>query len=102
MVRWFGGTKLGKGGLVRAYGGVAREAIAAVGSRRRLQRTRLALDVPYAQVGALQRLLRPPEVELLEESYGEVVRMVLAVSEDRLAAVRDVLAALGLEAREGP
>ena len=101
VVRWFGGTKLGKGGLVRAYGAVAREAVAAVPVARRLQRTTVTLELPYAHVGAVQRLLRPPEVELVEESFGERVRLVLAVAEERLAAVREVAAALGLSIREG-
>jgi uncharacterized YigZ family protein len=96
VVRWFGGTKLGKGGLVRAYGAVAREAVAAAPAARRLQRVRVSLVLPYAYVGAVQRLIRPPEVELVEESFGERVRVVLAVAEERLAAVREIAAALGL------
>ncbi|HEV8237895.1 MAG TPA: YigZ family protein [Thermoanaerobaculia bacterium] len=102
VVRWFGGTKLGKGGLVRAYGAVAREAAAAAAVVRRLQRVTVTLELPYAHVGAVQRLLRPPEVELVEESFGERVRLVLAVGEERLAAVRELAAALGLTIREAP
>ena len=101
VVRWFGGTKLGKGGLVRAYGAVAREAVAAASVARRLQRVAVTLELPYAHVGAVQRLLRPPEVELVEETFGERVRLVLAVAEERLAAVRELAAALGLAIREG-
>ena len=101
VVRWFGGIKLGKGGLVRAYGVVAREAVAAAPTARRLQRATVTLELPYAHVGAVQRLLRPPEVELVEESFGERVRLVLAVNEERLAAVRELAAALGLSIQEG-
>ena len=101
MVRWFGGTKLGKGGLARAYGGVAREAVAAAATARRLRRVRVSLELPYAHVGAVQRLIRPPEVELVEEAFGERVRLVLAVADERLAAVREVAAALGLSIEEG-
>jgi len=101
VVRWFGGTKLGKGGLVRAYGAVAREAVAAAPIARRLQRATVTLELPYAHLGAVQRLLRPPEVELVEESFGERVRLVLAVAEERLAAVRELAAALGLSIEEG-
>ena len=100
VVRWFGGTKLGKGGLVRAYGAVAREAVAAAPVVRRLQRTTVTLELPYAHLGAVQRLLRPPEVELVEERFGDRVCLVLAVAEERLAGVRELAAALGLAIRE--
>jgi uncharacterized YigZ family protein len=101
VVRWFGGTKLGKGGLVRAYGAAARAAVAAAATVRRLHRRRVALELPYAQLGAVQRLLRPPEVELVAESFGDRVRLVLAVADERLAAVRELAAALGIRCEEG-
>ena len=100
VVRWFGGTKLGKGGLVRAYGAAARAAVAAAPTVRRLRRTRVALELPYAHLGAVQRLLRPPEVELLAESFGEHVRLVLAVADERLAAVHELAAALGISCED--
>jgi uncharacterized YigZ family protein len=96
VARWFGGTKLGKGGLVRAYGGVARAAVGAAALATRLRRVELTLEVPYAQVGSVQRLLRPPLVELVGESYGASVRLVLAVAEERLPGLRDALATLGV------
>jgi uncharacterized YigZ family protein len=96
VLRWFGGTKLGKGGLVRAYGGAARAVVAAAPTRRRLSRRRVVVELPYARLGAVQRLLRPPEVELVGESFGERLRWVLAVADERLAAVSELAAALGL------
>ena len=101
VVRWFGGTRLGKGGLVRAYGAAARAAVAAAPTVRRLSRVRVTLELPYAHLGAVQRLIRPPEVELVEERFDEGVRVVLAVAEERLAAVRELAATLGLTIEEG-
>lgn len=98
--RWFGGTKLGKGGLVRAYGAVAREAVAAAPLEPRLLRREVELEIPYPHLGAVQRLLQPPEVELVHQAYGAGVRWTLAVAEARLPEVRAVAAALGLELRE--
>jgi uncharacterized YigZ family protein len=97
VLRWFGGTKLGKGGLVRAYGAAARAATAGAPTRRRLRRLRVTLLPGYAQVGAVHRLLRPPEVELVEEIYAERVRVVLAVAEERLEELRERAAALGVD-----
>ena len=49
----------------------------------------------------MQRLIHPPEVELVEERFGERVRVVLAVAEERLTAVRELAAALALTIEVG-
>ncbi len=96
VVRWFGGVKLGKGGLARAYAAAAREALQGLPVAVRVPRARLAVEVPYEKVGAVKRLLRPPEIELESEEYGAAARLVLAVHEERLAALREALADLGV------
>jgi uncharacterized YigZ family protein len=95
VVRWFGGTKLGKGGLARAYAAAVREAVAGLPVVSRVPVVRLALEVPYEQVGAVKRLIRPPEVELEREEYGAAARLELVVHEERLEALRESLAELG-------
>ncbi len=99
VTRWFGGTKLGKGGLARAYGGVAREALTALPLGERFVYETLALTVPYERLGDVQRLVHPPEVELASPEYGEEVRLTLLVLPPRLAGVIERLAALGIESR---
>jgi len=102
VVRWFGGTKLGKGGLARAYAAAAREAVEAAPRVRRVPRVTLAVDLPYERVGAVKRLVHPPEVELAGERYGERARLELAVREDRAAEVEAALADLGVGWVERP
>jgi len=96
VVRWFGGTKLGKGGLARAYAAAAREALQGLPVAVRVPTVRIALEVPYERVGAVKRLIHPPEVELEGEEYGETARLVLSVQEDRRDALREALADLGV------
>lgn len=96
VVRWFGGTKLGKGGLARAYAAAAREALAGLPVIQRVPTVRLAIQVPYEKVGAVKRLIHPPEVELAGEAYAEAAQMVLAVHEDRRGALLEALADLGV------
>jgi uncharacterized YigZ family protein len=96
VARWFGGTKLGKGGLARAYAAAAREALRGLPVVRKVPTARVAVEVPYEKVGAVKRLLRPPEVELEAEEYGAAARLVLAVHEEREEALRDALAELGI------
>jgi uncharacterized YigZ family protein len=102
VLRWFGGTKLGKGGLVRAYGGVAREAVAGVAVAARLHRRAVTLEVAYEQLGTVQRLLRPPELELVAQEFGARVRLRLAGTEERLAVLAELAAALGVTIIEVP
>ena len=100
VARYFGGTKLGKGGLVRAYGGALRAALEGLATREESVRVRLAVELPYERVGAVKRLLRSGRVELAEESYGEAARLVLAVEPGDRAGFDEALAELGLVARE--
>jgi uncharacterized YigZ family protein len=97
VVRWFGGTKLGKGGLARAYAAAVREGLQGLPVSVRVPTARLAVEIPYERVGAVKRLLRPPEVELESEEYGAAARLVLAVHEARLESLREALADLGIE-----
>jgi uncharacterized YigZ family protein len=99
VVRWFGGTKLGKGGLARAYGGAARAALAELPVRRERPRRRLVVACDYARLGAVKRLLRPGEVDLVGERYGEEAELTLAVDPRGEAALVEALAALGLAPR---
>ena len=100
VVRWFGGVKLGKGGLARAYAGAAREALQRLPVIARAPTARVAVEVPYERVGAVKRLLRPPEIELAAEEYAAAARLVLAVHEERLPALREALAEMGVTAVE--
>jgi uncharacterized YigZ family protein len=96
VVRWFGGTKLGKGGLARAYAAAAREAVQGLPVVTRVPIARLAVEVPYERVGSVKRLIHPPEVELESEEYGGAARLVLTVQEERKEALLESLAELGV------
>jgi uncharacterized YigZ family protein len=97
VVRWFGGTKLGKGGLARAYAAAVRAALDGLPRTVRSAMLRLALDVPYDKIGAVKRLIQPPSIVLERETYVESVRLELAVTEERAASLRAALADLKVE-----
>lgn len=68
--RWFGGTLLGKGGLVQAYSGGVKGALAGATKVDKVHRVELELDLDYASRDKVVRLYPRFEVELLEEGFG--------------------------------
>lgn len=99
VVRWYGGTKLGKGGLARAYAAATRETVGDLPTGRVVATDRLTVDLPYDRLGALKRLMRPPAIEFVDESYAESVRVELAVYRSQREAFEAALADLGLSAK---
>lgn len=76
VIRYFGGTLLGAGGLMRAYGGVAAEALRTATRLEVQPSVRLSLDMPFEHTGALYRLLDAFDVEDRSETYtSEGIRM---------------------------
>ncbi|MBV7247361.1 MULTISPECIES: YigZ family protein [Streptomyces] len=73
VTRYYGGVKLGAGGLIRAYGGVVGEALDAIGTITR-QRFRLAtVHVDHQRAGKLENDLRATGRDVREVRYAEAV-----------------------------
>ena len=100
VVRWYGGTKLGRGGLVRAYAGAVRAALAAAPKFWVWPTRRLEIEATYEQYGAVQRLVRPGEVALTEIRFDQTVAATLEVDERVLARIEDQLSALSVDFRK--
>ena len=92
--RYYGGVKLGTGGLSRAYAGGVKLVLATLPRSERVDRVRVEVSVGYPEVDALQRLMAEMEVVLEAEEYGEAVRFVCAVPEGTLGRFRRAVADL--------
>jgi putative IMPACT (imprinted ancient) family translation regulator len=99
VTRWFGGTKLGTGGLARAYGEAAARALAAAGTAFRFDVEELTVECGYDAVALVKRVIAPPEVTVRVEEFGTGARFVLAVRQSRVAEIAERLAAAGLRVR---
>ena len=79
VVRWFGGTLLGAGGLVRAYGDAARLALEAAGTRERALLHEYDVTLPHGDAARLESELRGRGVEVLDASYAAEVTLRLGL-----------------------
>ena len=88
VVRYFGGVKLGAGGLVRAYTDAVAQALAGADKVERVRQLRWTCQLPYALEGWVRRELHLGQAELLEASHGHLVAISLRVAETQAAALR--------------
>jgi uncharacterized YigZ family protein len=96
VVRWYGGIKLGTGGLSRAYRETAAETLRNASLLDRYVYERVNVIVPFDALGAIYRLVSPPDVVLVEEQYGEENVFVFDVRLSRADAFRKRLTELRL------
>lgn len=83
VVRYFGGVKLGAGGLVRAYTDTVAQALLTA-TKVQVQRMKtLKCMVPYAQEGMLRREIASIGAELLEVQHGTLVTLRLRLPESQ-------------------
>jgi uncharacterized YigZ family protein len=85
VTRYYGGVKLGKGGLVRAYGGAVQHALSGMPTVRRVIRVPVQISVGYADVEALRRLLGDYGAAVQDERYGAAVQYIAGL----VAATRE-------------
>jgi uncharacterized YigZ family protein len=81
VVRYFGGVKLGAGGLVRAYTDAVAQALLTAEKLPLQKRMQLACEVPYALEGLLRRELQLAAAELLGVAHDDAVVLRFALPE---------------------
>lgn len=87
VTRYFGGTLLGTGGLVRAYSAAMKEGLAHCVLLSQKTGYRLQILTDYNDVGKLQYLSRTRQLHELSCEYADDVRMELLVPETEIDAV---------------
>jgi uncharacterized YigZ family protein len=91
VVRYFGGTKLGTGGLQRAYGGSVRQALTFLQSKVKIAMVYKTLACQYNQVDDVLHLLKQVEGEVLSQDYQQFVIFNLAIPAVKLSLMQDKL-----------
>ncbi|MEU6846446.1 YigZ family protein [Streptomyces sp. NPDC046716] len=92
VTRYYGGVKLGAGGLIRAYGGAVGEALDTLGTVTR-RRFRLAtVTVDHGRAGKMENDLRATGREVRDVSYAEAVTIEIGLPEGDVERFRAWLA----------
>lgn len=94
VTRYFGGTLLGTGGLVRAYTQAARAALEDAQKARMCLCRRLAVTVEYGALDRLLYALRRDGIEPQETEYGAKVTLSLIIEEKQGDAVENMITSL--------
>lgn len=91
VTRWFGGTKLGTGGLVKAYSGAVQLALESLPRAERVELVECTLSVGYANIATMQQLWPQHEVQVVDERYEADVHYTLRLPRERLAALQSAV-----------
>ena len=91
ITRYFGGTKLGAGGLVRAYGDAARAVLEAAPRAERVPTHSVRVTAPYALFEQLRLLLAAHGAQTVEETFAAEVTVTAIFAQERLHAFQEAL-----------
>lgn len=90
VTRYFGGKKLGAGGLIRAYGGVVNDAVDALGVVERRLQQEIRLTVDYTLSGKLENELQNSKYHVEDIEYTDKVTFVCFADSDKVEEFREL------------
>jgi len=91
VTRYYGGTKLGTGGLVRAYGDAAAAALDAASTREIIPRTHVSISFAYDDTSPAMHTLGQFDVLVEDTTYSDITEMRLAVRSSEIEAFEQAL-----------
>jgi uncharacterized YigZ family protein len=87
VTRYFGGTLLGVGGLVRAYSDATRAVLAIVPRTQRVTYRYITLHVPYADYTMIRRLLEANAAVIIDETFAAAITITVGLPADQAATI---------------
>jgi uncharacterized YigZ family protein len=88
VTRYYGGTNLGTGGLVKAYSAAVQAALSTLRTVERVERIALTVRVGYAHLSPLRHQLAACEAVICDERFGEDVEVCVELPVEREAQFR--------------
>lgn len=84
VTRYFGGIKLGAGGLIRAYSNSVTKAVEAIGVVKRVQQQGVKFQVDYKKFDEIQHYLNQQKIFIDNIDYGVSVTISIYIDESKL------------------
>jgi len=84
IVRYFGGTKLGTGGLQRAYGASVRQALTLLNTKTKIPMAQRTLACQYTQVNDVLHLLDKIDGQIIEQQFDTQVNLLINIPESTI------------------
>ena len=94
VVRYFGGIKLGTSGLIVAYREAARLALEDAGRKECRQMRRLRVEFPYMSADGVMRIVKDPEVRVLERQFDNLCSLIVEFPLDKADEITSRLGSL--------
>jgi len=94
VTRYFGGTKLGTGGLVRAYGDAVREVLQSTPRAAKVATHSVIIAPPYPLYEQTRRLVESHHGQILDEDFGADVMLTVRFIVEDLPPFQDALGEL--------
>ena len=91
VTRYFGGTLLGTGGLVRAYSRSVQEGLKQSIIIEKTKGSRITIQTDYNGVGKLQYLLGQRGIPIVDSQYTDVVKLQLLVEEEKITELKEAV-----------
>lgn len=91
VTRYFGGTLLGTGGLVRAYSKAVQAGLEGSEVIEKVKGSRLTIGTDYNGLGKLQYLLGQRGIPVVDSAYSEVVKTEVLVQEEKVAELLEAV-----------
>ncbi len=95
VVRYFGGVKLGAGGLVRAYTQSVSAAMAELATLEFVRKSRLDITLPYSLLAQVEHWLASTDIDTIHKRFESDVQLELDVPETQLQETLQSLQSLG-------
>ncbi|MFA3780307.1 IMPACT family protein [Yersinia sp. 1652 StPb PI] len=91
VVRYYGGIKLGTGGLVRAYGSGVQQALKQIEVKYKVPQVEYTLQCDYGQLAIVETLLQQVEGQIIRSEYAQFVTLHLSLPATQASQAGDKL-----------